>query len=153
MTATDPRRAQLLEAATSSESPGPKSFAAVELTMRTGEMTPLHVHDEDETYRVLEGSIVIHAGDENVFLEAGEAFVAPAGVPHTHRADSGIARYVTTTRVRSVHRYEDFLRAVALPGDGAPGTDAPAEDEAVAAWFARENGIEVLGPPGALPST
>jgi quercetin dioxygenase-like cupin family protein len=146
--ASDSAPAQLLETIVSmrDDAPGPKSLAVVELTLRRDEMSPLHVHDEDEAYHVLEGSLVIHAGEEHVRVEAGDAFVAPSGVLHTHRADSDQARYVTMTRVRSVQHYEDFLRAVTPPGD-----DASAEDGAVAGWLAGQNGIEIVGPPGALP--
>jgi quercetin dioxygenase-like cupin family protein len=150
--ATDSAPAKLLETIVSIRDGalGSKSLAAVEMTLHRDEMSPLHVHDEDEAYWVLEGSMVIHAGEEIVHLEAGDVYVARGGVRHTHRADSDRVRYLTMMLARSLHLYENFLRAAALPTE-RPETAAPAEDEAVVAWLARENGIEVLGPPGALP--
>lgn len=118
----------------------------LESTVQHGEMSPLHAHDEDEAFRVLEGVLVMHIGAETTRLEPGESIVAPSGVPHALGADSD-ARYLTTTFARSVRLYEDFVRAV-----GRPDPDAPSEDAAVVAAIGQANGIVVLGPPGVLPS-
>ena len=128
------------------------SLAVVESTIRRGEMPPLHAHDEDEAFYVLEGSIVLHAGDETVRLQAGDAFVAQKGLPHTHRAESENARYLTMTFARSVGRYEDFLRAVGRPATAEPGW-ASGEEEAAVAAMSHADGIAILGAPGALPAS
>ncbi|MEO8290424.1 MAG: cupin domain-containing protein [Gaiellaceae bacterium] len=122
-----------------------QSIAAVESVLRAGQMPPLHVHAEDEALRVLGGRLTVYAGDEELELEAGEEWVAPAGVPHTYRAKCGRVRLVTTAPVRSAGRYEDFLRAVAEPGDLIP------EEAATLAVLGEAAGITVLGAPGALP--
>jgi quercetin dioxygenase-like cupin family protein len=128
------------------ESDGPANLAAVESTLRRGQMPPLHAHDTDEVFYVLEGTMVVHTGDESVPLDAGDAFVARRELPHTHEAGSATVRYLSMTFTRSPARYEDFLRAVAPPG-------SPNADEVAAlAGIARANGITVLGPPGALPA-
>ena len=133
-----------------------RSVAVVESTTRLGEMPPLHAHDEDEAFHVLEGSIIVHAGNETVRLEAGDAFVAPKGVPHTHRAETTWARYLTMTFARSADRYEDFLRAVAEPADGFEPSEGRSwvmrEEPAAIAVTAAASGITVLGPPGMLPA-
>ena len=95
---------------------GRASLAMVERTSERGEMPPLHVHREPEALHVLEGSMVLVVVGEIARLEAGESFVAPAGVPHTHRAESESARYLTVSFVQSPATYESFLRAVARPG-------------------------------------
>jgi quercetin dioxygenase-like cupin family protein len=124
-----------------------RNLAAIELEARGGEATPLHVHEEDEAYRVLEGAIVIHTGPDTMRLEAGETFTAPANVPHAVRAASDHARYLAATFARSVSAYADFLRATAHP------VDAPApEDMTTVAAIAAVNGIAVLGPPGVVPA-
>lgn len=118
---------------------------AVERVGRAGQMSPLHVHDREETLRVLEGSIVLYAGGETRTLGPGESTVAPAGVAHALRVTSPVARYVVTTRAGAPGRYEDFLRAVALPAALDEG------ETAALAVLGEPNGIAVLGPPGALP--
>jgi len=122
------------------------SMNTVEISLRYRQMAPLHVHTEDEELSVLEGRLTVYAGGARVELAAGQSWVAPAGVPHTYRAESGRVRLVASTAVRSAGSYENFLRAVAEP------SSLTAEDEANLAVFAGANGIEVLGEPGALPA-
>jgi quercetin dioxygenase-like cupin family protein len=128
-----------------------RGLAAVEVEMRRGEMTPLHVHGEDEAVRVLEGSVVVYAGDAYVRLVAGEAYVAPRRVPHVVAEGPTGARYLTTTFAFAVGRYQDFVRAVALPALAAEGSGI--EEERALALTAEANGIRVLGPPGSLPGS
>jgi quercetin dioxygenase-like cupin family protein len=135
-------------AATSRLGPGGTSLTVVESTLAAGLMPPLHSHDVDEAFHVLDGSVVVYAGGETVRLEAGESIVAPSSVPHTHRAATERARWLSMTFASSAGRYEDFVRAV-----GTPLADAPAdEDEASLLAFAAPSGIAVLGPPGMLPA-
>lgn len=131
---------------------GPASLAVLERTLERDEMPPLHAHEEPEAFVVLDGCLLVLAGDEAVRLEAGEAFVARAGVPHTYRARSTSARYLAASFVRSPEQYAGFLRAVAQPVR-ATGDTEPAEDERVVATLAQANRITLLGPPGALPAS
>jgi len=119
---------------------------AVEISLRYRQMAPLHVHMEDEELSVLEGRLTVYAGGTTVELGPGEAWVAPAGVPHTYRADTSRVRLVATSAVRAPGHYEDFLHAVAEPAD------LTEEDEATLAVLAAPIGVEVLGAPGALPA-
>jgi quercetin dioxygenase-like cupin family protein len=135
-------------AATNRLGPGGTSLTVVESTLAAGLMPPLHSHGADEAFHVLEGSVVVYAGGETVRLEAGESFVAPRSVPHTHRAATERARWRSMTFASSAGRYEDFVRAV-----GTPLADAPADEDAAALLaFAAPSGIAVLGPPGLLPA-
>lgn len=118
----------------------------VEITLRLRQMPPLHVHEEDEELRVLEGRLTVFAGNRKVELAAGDSWVAPGGLAHTYRADSGAVRLVASTSVRSPGRYEAFLRAVAEPSAMSP------EDEANLAVLAEANRITVLAEPGTLPA-
>ena len=156
-TATEPAAHELANAIRLAEGDArPATVAVVERTMRRGAMPALHVHDDDEAFTVLDGSMTVHAGNEAVRLEAGQTFVARGGVPHTYRAASKRVRYVAASFVRSAGDYEDFLRAVSRPptGDGAliaagwPNTQEAAALERLAA----ANGIRVLGAPGELPA-
>jgi quercetin dioxygenase-like cupin family protein len=143
----------LLEQVAAARRLGPDgaSLTVVESTLAAGLMPPLHAHEHDEAFHVLEGSVVVHAGTETVRLEAGDSFVAPRSVPHTHRAATERARWLSMTFASSAGRYEDFVRAVGTPL--ANGGAAPtAEDEAALLAFAAPSGIAVLGPPGMLPA-
>jgi mannose-6-phosphate isomerase-like protein (cupin superfamily) len=133
------------------QEPDPRRGRAVAIQRvaeRAGLMPPLHRRDEDERYRVLEGELTFYVGDEVVRAGAGEVVVAPRGVRRTFRVESEWARWLVVTRVRSAERFEDFGRALARPAAGWPSPD---EVAAVAA-IGSANGIEVLGPPGSLPS-
>lgn len=145
--------ASVLEAiaALGEESPDAGTPAVAESTVVAGLMPPLHVHEADEAVRVLEGAMVLYAGEETVQLTAGESFVVPGGVSHTLRALSGRVRFLTMSLVRSAGAYEDFVRALGAPVS-AGGVAPTAEDEATMRAFAAPSGIEVLGPPGTLPA-
>ena len=124
----------------------------IESELANGEMPPLHVHAEDESFHVFEGSLTVYLGEDVVRLEAGETLVAPSGVRHTYRAESAKARVLTMSRVESAARYDDFLRAVAHPGESETPAWATAEDEATVSAIAAAAGITVLSPPGELPA-
>jgi uncharacterized RmlC-like cupin family protein len=124
----------------------------IESELAYAEMPPLHVHAEDESFHVFEGSLTVYLGEDAVRLEAGETFVAPRGVPHTYRTESAKARVLTMSRVESAARYDDFLRAVAQPSDSGAPAWATAEDEATVSAIAAAAGITVLSAPGELPA-
>jgi quercetin dioxygenase-like cupin family protein len=120
----------------------------VERTGRRGEMTPLHVHPEDEVVQVVEGALTLFVNDEPVQLEAGDAFAAPRAIPHALVVESREVRYLSATVARSAARYEDFLRAVAVPAEASSASWEESGDASRLAAIAEPNGIEVLGPPG-----
>jgi quercetin dioxygenase-like cupin family protein len=129
-----------------------RSLAVVERTGRQGEMTPFHVHPEDELVQVIEGALSLFVDDERVRLEAGDTFSAPRETPHTLVVESRKVRYLSATLARSATRYEDFLRAVALPAE-APSSWEESGDPSRLVAIAAPNGIEVLGAPGAVSVT
>jgi quercetin dioxygenase-like cupin family protein len=127
------------------------SFDLVESEGRRGDMPPLHVHhDGDETFYVLEGELSLHLPDGSVTLGAGEAFFAPRGVPHVYRIESERARWLV---VGTPDGFADFVREVAdePEGDGLPPLGRE-HDPARIGEAAARHGIELLGPPGMLPS-
>ena len=113
-------------------------------------MTPLHVHPEDEVVYVVEGALTLFVNDEPVRLMAGDSFPAPPGIPHTLAVESREARYLSATVARSAARYEDFLRAVALPAEGSSLSWQESGDASRLAAIAAPNGIDVLGEPGTV---
>jgi quercetin dioxygenase-like cupin family protein len=125
-------------------------FALVEMRGRRGDMPPLHVHrNDDETFYVIEGEMSLFVGGERRSLGAGQAALAPRGVPHAYRVESEEARYLV---VNSPAGFDSFLReaAVPAPGEELPPADRPVDAEALARAAAKV-GVEILGPPGALP--
>lgn len=127
--------------------------AVVERAGRSGFMAPLHRRNEDETFRVLEGQVTFFVGDRKVTAAAGQTVLAPRDVPRTFRVESERARWLVLTRVTSLARFEDFGRAISRPSSSPVSAAWPQSEEASAlATIARANGIEVLGPPGALPA-
>src|SRR5438093_2811664 len=55
------------------------SVTVMEFTIPEGAGPPPHIHDGDETVRVLEGSARFHVGDETVELGPGSVVFYPAG--------------------------------------------------------------------------
>jgi len=60
------------------------ALAVIENTMPGGAPgPPLHRHDFDEAFYVLEGELTFKLGDDVFTRRAGELAFAPRGVPHT----------------------------------------------------------------------
>jgi mannose-6-phosphate isomerase-like protein (cupin superfamily) len=139
------------EVASAASSPSDGQVAMVERTAPAGHMPPLARRDEQETYRVLAGEVVFFVGNDMVWAGPGDVVVAPAGAARTFRVASDGARWLVLTQVRSLDRYTDFARAVSAPlADPCSGWPSSGEHAAVES-MAAANGIELLGPPGALP--
>ena len=126
--------------------------AMIERTAPKGWMTPLHTRDEDESYRVLEGAVTFFVGDEQVTGQPGDVIEAPRGMARTLRTETSGARWLVMTNIKELERFADFglaiCRPLAEPEKGWPSVEEPASLAAIAAV----NGIELLGPPGALPA-
>jgi quercetin dioxygenase-like cupin family protein len=127
------------------------AFSLSETWAARGNMPPLHVHrHHDETLYMLDGDVRLFVGGRDLVLTSGQAAFAPRDVPHTYRVESDRARWIV---VNTPAGYEHFLRAA---GEPAPRAELPPADRhgdpAVLARAAAEQGIEILGPPGALPS-
>jgi quercetin dioxygenase-like cupin family protein len=125
------------------------TLGIVEMTGTQGEMPPLHVHHlEDETFVVLEGELTIHTPGESRTLRAGDALVAPRGVPHAYRVESERARWLGV----SSGGFASFVLTASDPAefDDLPPADRELDmDRLLAA--AEAHGIEVIAPPGTMP--
>src|SRR5215831_17032635 len=125
-------------------------YAVLEILSPEGDMPPLHVHhEEDEVFHVLDGEVTLFLPGTEVSLSAGETFRAPQGVPHTYRVESSSARWLVFC---APARFDSFVRAISEPAPAAqlPPRGRPLDPELLATEAAR-HGIELLGPPGALP--
>jgi quercetin dioxygenase-like cupin family protein len=116
-------------------------FALLEIDAPPGSQPPLHVHrKEGEGWFVLDGEITLWVGDETHTLRPGQFLFAPPRIPHTLRMGERGAHYL----VIAGEGFEAFVRAVGAL-DGAPD---PVEMTRLAA----KHGIDLLGPPGMLPT-
>jgi quercetin dioxygenase-like cupin family protein len=127
------------------------AYSLSETQAARGNMPPLHVHHRhDETFYVLEGAVRVFVGEREFVLAAGQAALAPRGIPHSYRVESGQARWLV---IIAPAGYEHFLRAASDP---APRAELPPPgrhvDTVALARAATDQGIELLGPPGALPA-
>jgi quercetin dioxygenase-like cupin family protein len=125
-------------------------FDLVEVEGRAGDMPPLHVHHvADETFIVVEGRISLWLPGRSVELGAGESFFAPRGIPHVYRVESERARWLA---LGNPPGFVAFVREVGDPAedDGFPPDDHEPDVARIAEAGARY-GIELLGPPGAMP--
>lgn len=127
---------------------GNDGLCLVEHHMPGGDAPPLHLHHhEDEIFVVLYGTLRLEVGGRTQYLQAGDAALAPKGVPHSYVVDSDSARVLTITRG---HDFESMLRSLSRPAkrQGLPPQTAPdAEAMAKVAETCRQNGIELVGPP------
>ena len=121
-------------------------FALIEHLLPHLASPPLHTHPEDETYFVLEGRLTLVAGEQRFELGPGDAGTAPAGVPHTFRIDSEVARVLLLSTPAGLER---MMRDASVPAEAPtlppPGTPRPAPDE-LAAIFERHRTV-IHGPP------
>lgn len=59
-------------------------------------IAPLHLHrEDDEAWYVLEGTLRLKMGDEEIELRAGSGAIVPRGTPHTYwNPEKGRTRYL-----------------------------------------------------------
>jgi quercetin dioxygenase-like cupin family protein len=129
---------------------GAGRLAVVERIGRRGELTSIHMHPEDEIVQVVEGAVTLMVAEERIELRVGDVYAAPRKIPHALIVESERARYVSATLVRSAARYEDFLRAVAIPVASSAAAWDEGGDAARLAALAAPNGIEILDGPHAV---
>ena len=127
------------------------AYGLVEVVVPEGLGSPWHVHpEEDEWFFFLEGELTFWVGDTRLSLRAGSFGFGPKGVPHTFYAETGGARALVGF---APMQFEGFQREVGEPAL-ARVLPPPAEghpDMARLAPIAKQNGFEILGPPGPPP--
>ena len=86
-------------------------YTLIDMLLPPGDQPPLHVHDADEGFLVLEGELCLWAGEEKHVLTPGRFVNAPAGVPHTYRVTSeGRARVIVSSNTGAFARVRAGLR-------------------------------------------
>ena len=122
-------------------------YGLLESTARPGNTVPLHRHDEDEVFTVLEGELTITAGDETVVLGPLASLVAPRGVPHRYVVTAELdTRWLVLT---APGRFDAFVRELSRPAEAhtpppPQGPPSQTEIDALTAVAAR-HGIEIIG--------
>ena len=127
---------------------GRDGVSVLESRAPRGDSPPLHVHEEDEIFHVLEGEMVIRVGSNDHRARPGVTILAPRSVPHTYRVESTLARWLVIT---ARGEFEDFVRSFSRPAVGSelprPAGPPTAEQIAALAAACRKHGIELVGPP------
>jgi mannose-6-phosphate isomerase-like protein (cupin superfamily) len=91
------------------------AFGLIETSGKTGGEPPLHVHhNEDELFYVLEGSLTVTRGSEQLTLNAGDAGFLPRNVPHTFKISSGYARWLVCFTPAG---FEEYFRTIGRPAE------------------------------------
>jgi quercetin dioxygenase-like cupin family protein len=121
------------------------AFTLFEDSMVRGKTTPLHLHpNEDETFYVLEGELLLHVdGEEHALGREGVA-VVPRGVPHAFLVTSETARVLC---LQTPGTGEGFYREVSEPVESDADAGRPPDFDRLRAAATRHESIELLGPP------
>ena len=126
-------------------------YGLIEIVVPASVGSPWHVHpDEDEWFYVLEGEMTFWVADTRLSLKPGSFAFGPKGVPHTFYAEGAGARALVGF---APMQFEGFLREVGEPAPERvlpPPLEAPPDVSRLIA-IGKQNGLEILGPPGPPP--
>jgi quercetin dioxygenase-like cupin family protein len=127
-------------------------FAMLDMLIPPGEGPPLHRHDFEECFRVLEGSLNVYVRDlPPVRLDVGDSANIPANVPHFFRASGHEqARLLCTVAPSGLETFfAEFGDPVATRTSPAPPLSERERQERLqrAITKAPEYGMEILPPP------
>jgi mannose-6-phosphate isomerase-like protein (cupin superfamily) len=119
----------------------------LEMTLPVGSAAPLHVHDDlDDTWYILDGTMVVRCGDDVSVVGAGHWVSMPRGVPHTFRVIGD-----REARILLVHdnaTFRDLIRDLGVPAEARtvpPHPVFPPPDEL--AHVATTHDLTPIGPP------
>lgn len=121
------------------------AFLLVEDVAPRGKTTPLHIHETfDETFYVVDGTVLLHIDGEEHVADAGTVAAIPRGIPHAFLVTSEHARFlVLATPGETAERF--YREGGETPTDGA--APPPLDIQKVLAAGEATGGMKVLGPP------
>ena len=124
-------------------------FALWEGVLPRGAAPPWHTHPQDETFYVLEGAVVVWAGDQQDGIRCGPGAAAfvPGGTAHSFRVESDTARMLFLSTPAGI---DDFVGSLAEPAAWPwlqPPPDGPRVSPERLEAAEREHGVVRLGPP------
>ena len=109
-----------------------------EAWVRPGSEPPLHIHArEDETWYIIEGSVLFQRGVERIECGPGQSIVLPRGIPHGFAVQSQAARIL---HIYTPGGLESAFESLSGP---EPAPIVPAEAEAIFG----DRGVTFVGPP------
>jgi quercetin dioxygenase-like cupin family protein len=118
----------------------------LEVRQPKGKTPPLHVHEADETFYMLEGELLLHVDGKRHAAAGGSVLVVSRGTPHTFVVTSETARMLLAFTPASAI-VEDFVRRASQPAPAAaPTLSAPPADPERYQAAAERSGLTVLGP-------
>jgi quercetin dioxygenase-like cupin family protein len=121
-------------------------FALIEFLFPHHASPPLHTHPQDESYIVLEGRLIVQAGQQRFELGSGAAAVVPMGVAHSFRVDSDTARVLVLSTPAGLERFvRDGSVPAGMPTLPPADTPRPSPEELDAIF--RAHGQVNVGPP------
>ncbi len=98
-------------------------------------------HEQDEWFYVVEGEFVIEIGEQRIDLKPGDSVLGPRNVPHVWAYKGGSTPGRILITFMPAGKMEAFFREV------TKANAMPPQDPAL--W--RAHGMELLGPPLAMP--
>jgi quercetin dioxygenase-like cupin family protein len=121
------------------------AFTLFEDQMARGKATPLHLHpNEDESFYVLEGELLVHVDGEEHTIGPGATAVFPRGLPHAFVVTSESARVLC---IQTPGSGEGFYREVSEPVGADADASRPPDFARLRAAADCHESIELLGPP------
>ena len=119
-------------------------FLLFEDTVEQGKRTPLHTHPAaDETFYLLDGSLLLHIDGVEHELRPGGVAVIPRGMPHAFMAQAEDARMLC---LHTPGGGEDFYRTASEPA--IPGEPAlPVDFDRIRHAAASTGSMTIVGPP------
>ena len=123
------------------------AFALADHFARSGNASPVHVHDlDDETFFVLDGELRVFAGEEEHAAGPGTVAVLPRRLRHAYVVTSATARFLT---LHTPAGFEQFVAETGQPAQALtlPPPPAGPPDFAALAQAASRHGITILAPP------
>lgn len=133
-------------------------FALWETVLPRGAAPPLHTHPQDETFYVLEGTLVVWAVEPEAVpdgrwvethaqrCEPGTAVFVPGERPHAFRVESDTARLLFLSTPAGIEEYVGALSERAAWPWLQPPPDGPRVDLARLEAVEREHRVVRVGP-------
>ncbi|HVE68607.1 MAG TPA: quercetin 2,3-dioxygenase [Solirubrobacteraceae bacterium] len=124
------------------------AFLLLELRSPRGKTTPLHAHpDEDESFYVLDGELIVHIDGEEHRGGPGAFVSVPRGTPHAFLVTSETAHFLVVMTPGSPNAEAFFREAGDPAAEHAPPPLAPLDIPRLQAAAEHTGSMNLLGPP------
>lgn len=129
------------------------AFLLFEMLAPRGKATPLHLHpDQDESFWVSEGELLLHVDGREFSVAAGGFASVPRGTVHAFTVASETARFLVLL-TPGPPAAEQFFRDAGEPAHSATlPPNVPLDIPRIQASAERHGCVEILGPPPFEPA-